>query len=74
MVVATAALEVGFGRGFFRSVSGLDGNSARQVNKAVEQFCEDPDHPSLNFHPVHSEGAGRLHTFRASQEVRVLLT
>lgn len=65
--------EVSFNKTFWRSVHDLDGTEARRVIKAIDLFVEDPDHPSLNLHPVQSDSGRRLHTFRASDEIRVLL-
>jgi hypothetical protein len=51
----------------------LDASSARKIWTAIERFQSDPDHPALNFHPVKSDPSGRLHTIRASDDLRVLV-
>lgn len=65
--------EVAFAREMIRSLARLEGGESRRVNKAIDQFVKDPDHPGLNLHPVKSDPTGRLHTFRASDDLRVLL-
>lgn len=68
-----AAAVGGYGRNWWRSLAELDGADTRRVAKAVDRFIDDPDHPGLNLHPVESDATGRLHTFRASRDLRVLL-
>jgi hypothetical protein len=63
----------GYGRNWWRSLAELDGADTRRVAKAVDRFIDDPDHPGLNLHPVEGDTSGRLHTVRASRELRVLL-
>src|SRR6516225_8262092 len=72
-VLAATSLEISFNRTFWRSVHNLDGTEVRRVIKAIDLFVDDPDHPSLNLHPVQGNSKRRLHTFRASNDIRVLL-
>ena len=65
--------ELGFSDDFIGNVNRLEGTEVKRVWDAVDQFRTDPDHPSLNFHPVQGDSSGRLHTFRASRDLRVLL-
>lgn len=65
--------EVSFNRTFWRSVHDLDGTEARRVIKAIDLFVDDPDHPSLNLHPIQGDANRRLHTFRASDDIRILV-
>lgn len=71
--MSAASPEVSFNRTFWRSVHDLDGTEARRVIKAIDLFVEDPDHPSLNLHPIQGDVRRRLHTFRASDDLRVLV-
>lgn len=71
MVVASA--DIGFGDDWFKSVADLEGSDGKRVNRALHHFVNDRDHPGLNLHSVKGDGAGRLHTIRASQELRILL-
>ena len=57
---------------FFDSISPLSPGEYKRVGTAVNRFKEDPHHPSLNLHPVKSDRSQRLHTFRASRDLRVL--
>ena len=59
-------MEVSLGTGFLRTTLGLQANESQRVMGAVQKFMDDPDHPSLNFHPIHGDRSGRLHSFRAS--------
>jgi len=54
-------------------VAELDGADGRRVNKAMDTFVRDPDHPSFNLHPIKGDTAGRLHSVRASDDLRILL-
>lgn len=71
MAVGTA--EVALGTDFLKQTQSLEGVELKRVLESVQQFQNDPDHPSLNFHPIHGDPSGRLHTFRASKELRVLV-
>ena len=66
--------EANFGPEFFPSVNKLDGAMIKRVTKAVEQFGKDPDHPSLNFHPIQGDRSGRLYSIRANDDVRILVS
>lgn len=66
--------DIVFARDFFGSVAGLDGSIAKRVMKAVDLFSKDPDHTSLNFHPIEGDRTGRLYSIRANDDVRVLLS
>ncbi|MFN8017155.1 MAG: 3'-5' exonuclease [Acidimicrobiales bacterium] len=59
---------------FFASVNRLDGAMIKRVTKALEQFVIDPDHPSLNFHPIQGDRSGRLYSIRANDDVRILVS
>lgn len=65
--------QIGFSDEFISRVNRLSGSDVKRAWAAVDRFREDPDHPSLNFHPVHGDAARRLHSFRASQDLRVLV-
>lgn len=73
MTIIDASPEVGFGRDWFRSLADLDGADGRRVSRAMDQFVRDANHPGLNLHPIKGDSTGRLHTIRASEELRVLL-
>jgi hypothetical protein len=72
--MAVAEPEVGYSKRWWSSMAALEGGESKRVAKAVEQFLADPDHPGLNLHPVKGDTTGRLHTFRVSDDLRVLLT
>ena len=65
--------EVAFSDDFIGIVNRLDASDVKRVWDAVDQFRSDPDHQSLRFHPVEGDASGRLHTFRASRDLRVLV-
>lgn len=65
--------EFSFAKRWFDSVGVLDPTDAYRVHKAVKRFLEDPDHPSLNLHPINNTKSNSLFSFRASDELRVLL-
>lgn len=65
--------QIGFSDDFISRVNRLSGSEVKQAWAAVDRFREDPDHPSLNFHPIQGDTTRRLHSFRASQDLRVLL-
>jgi len=56
-----------------RSLADLDGADGKRVWQSISRFQVDPDHASLNLHPVKSDTAKRLFTFRASDSLRVLV-
>lgn len=66
--------EVVFAQDFLGSVSDLDGAMVKRVMKSVDQFSKDPNHSSLNFHPIEGDRSGRLYSIRANDDVRVLLS
>lgn len=68
-----AVAQIAFTERFWPSANALDGNDIKRVVKAVTQLGDDPNHPSLNLHPVNSDPSGVLHTARASQDLRILL-
>jgi hypothetical protein len=72
-VVRVRQPEVSFSREWIRSLARLEGSESRRVNQAVDQFVSDPDHPSLKLHSVKGDSTGRLHTIRASDDLRILL-
>jgi superfamily I DNA/RNA helicase len=67
-----AAPEVSFHDRYFRSLGDLQPREAAQVNQALLQFRDDPNHPSLNLHPVNGAARGFM-SVRASQELRVIV-
>lgn len=71
--MAVTAPEVGFDRDFFASAHRLDAADAKRVFKALDLFGKDPDHSSLNLHPIEGDRSGRLYSIRASHELRILL-
>lgn len=71
--MAVGSAEVALGADFLKQTQALEGVELKRVFDAVQRFQGDPDHPSLNFHPVEGDLTGRLHTFRASKELRVLV-
>jgi superfamily I DNA/RNA helicase len=70
MPVATP--EVSFHDRYFESLGDLEAIEAQLVNQALLQFRQDPNHPSLNLHPVHGAARGFM-SVRASRELRVIL-
>src|SRR3546814_5790097 len=73
MFVAVGEVEISLGAAFIKETNSLEPIEIKRVWDAVEKFQNDPDHPSLNCHPISADRAGRLHTFRASKELRVLV-
>lgn len=59
---------------FLGQATKLDGALTRRVLIALQQFAEDPNHSSLNLHPIEGDRSGRLHTIRVNRDVRVLLS
>lgn len=70
--MTTSPSIVNFSPNFLPSVNALQATEAQRVLKAVQQFGTNSNTPSLNLHPVHDDRTGRLYTFRASSELRVL--
>src|SRR3546814_647264 len=73
MCGAVGEVEISLGAAFIKETNSLEPIEIKRVWDAVEKFQNDPDHPSLNFHPISADRTGRLHTFRASKELRVLV-
>lgn len=65
--------QVSFGRNWYPTLNALEPIESARTNVAVEQFLRDPNHPGLNLHPLQGDRSGRLHTIRATRELRVLL-
>lgn len=65
--------EISFDPRWLDSAAQLEAREAKRVLEAVRQFAVDPRHPALNLHPVHRDPSGRLYSFRASRELRVLV-
>ena len=55
------------------SLMALDPVDSHRVITAVDKFLDNPDNPGLNLHPVKAPRSKGLHSFRASDELRVLL-
>jgi len=68
-----AAPEVSFAKDWFAKLGALDPIDIKRATNAVDQLLRDPDHPSLNLHPLNGDATRRLYTIRASQEMRILL-
>lgn len=71
--MSVGTLEVSLGAEFIKTTLGLEATESQRVMAAVQRFTDDPNHPSLNFHPIQGDKTGRLHSFRASKELRVLV-
>jgi len=54
------------------SLDKLEPSEVKRVMKAINRFTVDPDSNALNLHPIRSDTTGRLYSFRASDELRVL--
>jgi len=65
-------IKISMSDAYLRSLDKLEPVEASKVNKAFRKFSKDPDHPSLNLHPVATDAAQRVYTFRASDELRVI--
>jgi superfamily I DNA/RNA helicase len=65
--------EVGYGKNWWPTLNALEPIETARSCGAVEQFLKDPNHSSLNLHPLQGDRTGRLHTIRASKELRILL-
>lgn len=68
-----SAPEVGYGDKWWPSLTDLQPVEMHRVGDAVQRFIANPDHPGLNLHPIHAVRSRGLHSFRASDELRVLL-
>lgn len=67
-------MEISLDRDWHSALSELEPREQSQVNAAVDRYGKSPDHPSLNLEQLRGRaGQKRLWTFRASQELRVLL-
>lgn len=64
---------VGYCRRWTRTVDALTADERSRVSSSVNKLLTDPNHPSLNLHPVKAPRSRGLHSIRASQELRVLL-
>lgn len=63
---------VSFHDNYHESLADLEPIDQKRLNDALIQFKSDPNHPSLNFHPVKGAQKG-LMSVRASQELRVIV-
>lgn len=69
----TRLTEVSTTDHYLESLQALEGSEVKRVEAAVLQLFRDPDHPSLNLHPLKGRYPRDFYTIRASQELRVLL-
>lgn len=65
--------EIGYGKEWWPSLTALVPVEMHRVGDAVQRFISNPDHPGLNLHPIKAPRSRGLHSFRASDELRVLL-
>ena len=65
--------EIGYGKEWWPSLTALVPVEMHRVGDAVQRFIANPDHPGLNIHPIKAPRSRGLHSFRASDELRVLL-
>lgn len=65
--------EVGYGKDWWPTLNALEPIEVKRTSIAVEQFLRDPNHPSLNLHPLNGDASRTLYTIRATQELRILL-
>lgn len=70
----TVAPQISFDSGFLKSANALAPSDTQRVMKAIDRLCQDPSHPSLRLKPLHGDRGGRLHSIRAADDIRVLLT
>lgn len=70
--VGTIRPLVSFHENYHESLADLEAIDQKRLNDAFLQFKSDPDHPSLNFHPVKGAQKG-LMSVRASKELRVIV-
>ncbi len=68
-----SAPQAGYCRRWARSLEVLTSVEQARVTEAVGKLIKDPNHPSLNLHPVKAKKSKGLHSIRASEELRVLL-
>ena len=71
--MAVAAPEVSLDDGFIESAMKLQVNESGHVWKTIDRLRSDPDHPSLNLHPVKQARSRGIYTARVTQELRMLL-
>ena len=71
--MAVAAPEVALNDGFIESAMKLQVNESGHVWKTIDRLRSDPDHPSLNLHPVKQARSRGIYTARVTQELRMLL-
>lgn len=62
-----------FGDCFWKSVDRLSVEDSGRVIKAVSKFQADQQHPGLQFKKLEADRSGRLYSFRAAQDIRVLV-
>lgn len=63
-----------YSRKFHTSVTELDATDVKRVLEAVEKYLREPDSPGLNLELLRGKARkNRLHTIRASDDIRVLL-
>lgn len=65
--------EVGYGKDWWPSLTALVPVEMHRVGDAVVRFIANPDHPGLNLHPIKAPRSRGMYSFRASDELRVLL-
>jgi len=65
--------DVAYGKEWWPSLLTLAPADSHRVIGAVDKFIDNPDHPGLNLHPIKAPGSKGLHSFRASDDLRVLL-
>ena len=71
--MAGAAPEVSLDDGFIESATKLQVNESGHVWKTIDRLRSDPDHPSLNLHPMKQARSRGIYTARVTQELRMLL-
>lgn len=70
--MSTAELKVSLHDQYVESLDELQPAESHRVNQALLQFKRDPNHPSLNFHPVQGARKGFM-SVRATKELRVIV-
>lgn len=65
--------EIGYGKEWWPSLTALVPVEMQRVGNAVQRFISNPDHPGLNLHSIRARRSRGLHSFRVSDELRVLL-
>ena len=67
-------IKISFDQKFWQSVAQLDKIDSQRVREAIKKYQQAPDMPGLNLEQLKGNaGKKRLCTFRASDELRVLL-